>query len=135
MPIPCLKMVEVLRNGKWVASDTIPQGLGTVWRSKDYVHGPRVRQPEQFSKLYVFSINRAKARHIPLIKKPKDATKAKVGPLKSSGRLAVQSYLTVRTHLRRGKLIYNYRRRHRRMMPSMLVEVYEETLRVDIRRI
>lgn len=104
-------MIEVKRGRKWVTTKTIPQKLGSIWRTERYVHGPRIRQPREFERIYVFDIKRAQERHIPLVRKPKHVDKVKWGPLKKSGKPAVQSYLTVRSHMRRGSFIRGYRRR------------------------
>lgn len=81
------------RKRQWEKKTKIPQGLGTRWRTGDYIHGPRVQQPDRFTKLFIKPVAWAKKRHVILVQKPKGAQKVILGVQKDK-LLGVQSYLT-----------------------------------------
>lgn len=95
-------MVKVWTGSRWRDSEKIPQEKGSKWKTERYIHGPRVRKPEDFQKIYLVSPDWAEKRRLKLIKKPSEITKVKVGTLKKTGELAVQSYLT---HVHKSKPI------------------------------
>lgn len=63
------------------------------WLGKEYIHGPRQKQPNEFKRMYTVSQAWARKRHLHISPPDKDA-KVVVGTLKKNNRLAVQSYLT-----------------------------------------
>jgi len=62
------------------------------WATKKYIHGPRVKQSQDFKKMYTVNQHWAKRRGLK-IKAPDEDSLVKVGTL-HNGSLAVQSYLT-----------------------------------------
>lgn len=87
------------KNPKRIGKHTVkrhPRKIGSVWKSKKYVHGPRQRQPEEFERIYNFPIEKAfKMKHRIKGLPKRFPTRTKyivVGELKDDG-LAVQSYI------------------------------------------
>lgn len=91
----------------------IPQKVGTLWYGKDFIHGPRQRNPEDFSRIYSVDRDFAIKRHVKIpkirnerivnfakkekLRLPKNYRKRQklvIGQLKKSKNLAVQSILT-----------------------------------------
>lgn len=72
-----------------------PKAIGSTWLSESgsYLHGPRIRFPKDFSKMYNLKPEVAKKRHLDLKGKPPDIKFVKAGTLKKTGKLAVQSYV------------------------------------------
>ena len=89
-------MNMTIHYGNKMKKFKIPQGIGTKWTTptSKYIHGPRVKQPEKFKKIYTVSIDWARERGLKLTHKPRSADKVVVGVLKRTKKLAVQSYLT-----------------------------------------
>lgn len=95
---------KVIRSGRWVEVKGIPQKLGTRWVSSGgrFVHGPRVRRPKEFVRIYLVSPEWARERHVRMPGKPRGVVRVKVGTLKKTGKLATQSYLVP---IRKSKLV------------------------------
>lgn len=75
------------------------QGEFWIGKGKDAnIHGPRVKQPDKFKKVYVVPQEWARKRGLKLIEGLPKESKVKVGTLKSSNDLAVQSYMTSIKH-------------------------------------
>lgn len=98
----------------WVGRK-IPQQIGTLWHGQDFIHGPRHKKPSAFTDKRVYIVNQdwAGKRHldvpksIPIkIKKfaqkeelnlprdYKDKIRLKVGTLKKTKKLGIQSFIT-----------------------------------------
>lgn len=109
-----------------------PTALGSHWISKKGIfHGPRVMKPEEFKSFFIkdpewAKKNNKRIQNYKVIKGkrlPKD-TKLKIGTLKGTKKLAIQSFMgkklpkiKIKSHLRRSKkritrVKLHYRRRH-----------------------
>lgn len=83
-----------------------------AWHTESFIHGPRLKQPEDFSKIYIFDKEFAEKRHLKIPKKAidyiedyakkkelrlpkswKSKIKVKAGSIKN-GALKIQSLMT-----------------------------------------
>lgn len=100
----------------WVGRKrNIPQGKGTLWHGQDFIHGPRYKKPLEFedNKFYIVTQDWAKSRHLSipktipmqvkkfalkenltLPKSYKNKMRLKVGTLKDTNKLGIQSFIT-----------------------------------------
>ena len=103
-------------QGYWVGRKRkIPQRIGTLWHGQDFIHGPRYKKPSDFvdRKSYIVNQDWARKRHLIIPKSfpnkvkrfaqkedlrlPKNYKKEmrlKVGTLKKTKKLGIQSFIT-----------------------------------------
>jgi hypothetical protein len=97
----------------WLQKHVVKHPKMGAWNTNRFIHGPRIKQPTQFKYIFIEDIEKAKRQHLALPKQQlkkieiyadkheltlpkswKEKVKIKVGTLKKTGKLDVQSTLT-----------------------------------------
>ena len=111
-----IKRKDRVKQRYWVGEKRrIPQKVGTLWYGQYFIHGPRYKKPLEFIDKRVYIVNQdwAEKRHLivpksiptkikqfaqkeelKLPKDYKDKMRLKVGTLKKTKKLGIQSFIT-----------------------------------------
>lgn len=102
-------------NQRYWVGRKIPQAIGTLWHGKDFIHGPRYKKPSEFidKRVYIVKQDWARKRHLTvpktipkrinrfaqkeelhLPKNYREDIRLKVGTLKKTKKLGIQSFIT-----------------------------------------